>query len=254
MNISENYKIIKPLTGGKTESIPYLVKSKKNNKKYIIKVSPFKKRYTNEIKIMLKLNSLKNKNFIRLNEYGITEDDKIYYIMDFIDGYPLDEVIEKKMIKSPRKWKNIMHKVIKAYEDASKNIDFEHFDILPGNIMLKKKTFEPVIIDFNASNAGNIQQDKFYKIIYKSMRKTFNRVSKNKSIYHRIIPDDEYSKKIKKLSNNNVEYRLILSIYNYGDRVMFGGKNQILLKKKDIEYLNKTKSNTLKWKYLSNLI
>ena len=43
MNISENYKIIKPLTGGKTESIPYLVKSKKNNKKYIIKVSPFKK-------------------------------------------------------------------------------------------------------------------------------------------------------------------------------------------------------------------
>ena len=86
------------------------------------------------------------------------------------------------------------------------------------------------------------------------MRKTFNRVSKNKSIYHRIIPDDEYSKKIKKLSNNNVEYRLILSIYNYGDRVMFGGKNQILLKNKDIEYLNKTKSNTLKWKYLSNLI
>ncbi len=101
------------------------------------------RRFAREIKICEQIQS---EHAVKITDSGLAEDDTLFYVMEFLKGYTLEDLIGRNEELSFLDVKKIYLQVLDALSEAhSKGI--VHRDLKPANIWLTEKT--PGAKDFN---------------------------------------------------------------------------------------------------------
>ena len=97
------------------------------------------------------------KNIAKLDHPGIVdihdvfqENGTAYYVMDYIDGDNLSSIVKQTGSLSEEKAIDYIVKVGEALEYMHSR-KMTHFDVKPANIIIKKETDTPVLVDFGLS-------------------------------------------------------------------------------------------------------
>ena len=104
-------------------------------------------------------------NISKLNHPGIVhiydvfeENNTAYYVMDFIEGENLNEMVKRNGPLSEEKAIKYIKKVGDALEYIhSRNMT--HFDVKPANIVVRKNDDQPILIDFGLSKQYDAHGD-----------------------------------------------------------------------------------------------
>ena len=105
------------------------------------------------------------RNIAKLDHPGIVkihdifeENNTAYYVMDYIDGENLNELVKRSGPLSESKAIEYICKVGDALEYIhSRNMT--HFDVKPANIVLRKSDDQPILIDFGLSKQYDAHGD-----------------------------------------------------------------------------------------------
>jgi eukaryotic-like serine/threonine-protein kinase len=100
------------------------------------------KRFQNERQTLANLN---HPNISRLLDGGITEDGIQFLIMEFIDGFPVDEYCDKNKLNIKERL-NLFLKIASIVQYAHHNLII-HRDLKPSNILVTPEG-EPKLLDF----------------------------------------------------------------------------------------------------------
>jgi serine/threonine protein kinase len=96
------------------------------------------------------LSKLTHPNIVGVHQV-FEDNDTAYMALDYIDGFDLLETIEDDSMRlSPREISNILRKILSAVAFVHDQ-DMLHRDISPDNILIDRKTGNPVLIDFGAA-------------------------------------------------------------------------------------------------------
>lgn len=105
------------------------------------------------------------KNIAKLDHPGIVkihdifeENNTAYYVMDYIDGENLNEMVKRNGPLSETKAVEYIRKVGDAL-DYIHSRNMTHFDVKPANIVVRKSDDMPILIDFGLSKQYDIQGD-----------------------------------------------------------------------------------------------
>ena len=94
------------------------------------------------------ISNLKHPNIIKVHEV-FEENNTVYYAMDYIDGLSLLDKLRTSSIYNKDAIQYIL-KIANALSHVHQE-HITHLDIKPGNIMIRKKDNEPILIDFGLS-------------------------------------------------------------------------------------------------------
>ncbi|RPI15472.1 MAG: YARHG domain-containing protein [Ignavibacteriae bacterium] len=148
--IISNYKIISSIGVGGMGSV-YLAQHNKLDRNVAVKVlnpelssnEEIRKRFINEANTLSKLN---HHNIVTLYDFA-DEENNLFLIMEYVEGTPLDTVIEKVTGPIPEVRCNaIFDQILSGFAYAHKK-GIVHRDIKPSNIILQSDD-TPKILDF----------------------------------------------------------------------------------------------------------
>ncbi len=100
------------------------------------------KRFVTERKI---LSSLKHKNIAQLIDGGISTDGRPFFVMEFIEGKPLNQFCEENRLSLSERLE-IFGQICSAVDHAHRNLTI-HRDLKPSNILITKDRV-PKLLDF----------------------------------------------------------------------------------------------------------
>lgn len=135
------YYVLQTLgTGGM--SVVYSAKHLESKKIYAVKTLRMQaasdeltvKRFQREAETLTYLN---HPNIVRIHDYGKTSKKQPFFIMDFLTGDSLNDVLKKEKLISYERVQTIFMQVLAAVAHAHKQ-GLVHRDLKPGNIMLLK--------------------------------------------------------------------------------------------------------------------
>lgn len=135
------YYVLRTLgTGGM--SVVYAAKHLESKKIYAVKTLRMQaasdeltvKRFQREAETLTYLN---HPNIVRIHDYGKTSKKQPFFIMDFLTGDSLNDVLKKEKLISYDRVQTIFMQVLAAVAHAHKQ-GLVHRDLKPGNIMLLK--------------------------------------------------------------------------------------------------------------------
>lgn len=168
--LGERYKYIKRLGGGEFSNV-YLVKHAVSGYEHALKIMDYhyllhrlrkenltdsrqkfneiKKRFLTEARLYKKID---HPNIVKIHETGLLPDPKEeidipYFIMDYVKGDSLADVIRKEAPFDMERVIKISENVLDALEVIHKQ-NIIHRDLKPANIMVRKDSGEAIIIDF----------------------------------------------------------------------------------------------------------
>jgi serine/threonine protein kinase len=161
-----NNYVIESLLGEGGMGNVYLAEDKEIGRKVAVKAilphlaknDHVRDRFMNELKTMSRLN---HDNIVKMHEY-VANEHGLYLIMEYVDGLPLDDYIQKlgKPLEEDLAIE-ITKQVVSACSHAhSKGI--VHRDIKPGNIMITKDNTVK-ILDFGIAKIVNEEVSKLTK-------------------------------------------------------------------------------------------
>jgi len=103
-------------------------------------------RFRREVKVM---GSLHHPNTIRLLDSGIADNGARFVVLEYLEGKPLEELLEERGHLSPRLTYRVIMDVLEALGEAHDR-GIVHRDIKPGNIMLTGNMKRPgvKVLDF----------------------------------------------------------------------------------------------------------
>ncbi len=136
-----SYYVLQTLgTGGM--SVVYAAKHLDSGKIYAVKTLRMQaatdeltvKRFQREAETLTYLN---HPNIVRIHDYGKTSKKQPFFIMDFLTGDSLNDVLRKEKLLSYERVQTIFMQVLAAVAHAHKT-GLVHRDLKPGNIMLLK--------------------------------------------------------------------------------------------------------------------
>ncbi len=111
----------------------------------ILLVASFQKKFIKEAQRLAKF---QHPNIVQVTD-TFEENNTAYFVMEFLDGGSLDDLIRRDGAMSEQKAKALILPIIDAMDAVHKK-DLLHLDIKPANIMLRKNQ-SPVLIDFGIS-------------------------------------------------------------------------------------------------------
>lgn len=121
-------------------------------------VNSFKKKFTKEAQRLAKF---QHPNIVQVMD-TFEENNTAYFVMEYLDGGSLEDLIHRNGSMSEEKVKQFILPIINAMDTVHKK-DLLHLDIKPANIMLRKNQ-SPVLIDFGISkyleNSSGIENTK----------------------------------------------------------------------------------------------
>lgn len=135
------YYVLRTLgTGGM--SVVYAAKHLESHKIYAVKTLRMQaasdeltvKRFQREAETLTYLN---HPNIVRIHDYGKTMKKQPFFIMDFLTGDSLNDVLKREKLISYERVQTIFMQVLAAVAHAHKT-GLVHRDLKPGNIMLLK--------------------------------------------------------------------------------------------------------------------
>ena len=110
-------------------------------------VEKFRRKFVKEAKLIA--SKLSHQSIVRVSDV-FSENGTSYYVMDYIDGRSLSEIVAERGRMGETEAIGIIDNVGKALEFVhSRNIN--HLDIKPGNIMVEAETGNVVLIDFGVA-------------------------------------------------------------------------------------------------------
>lgn len=127
------------------ESTSHITLGTQGNKDFVDKL---RKKFIKEAQNISRLN---HKNIIQIQDI-FEENHTAYYVMHYIDGASLEEIVAKEGPLEPAR----ALKYVEEIADALRNMHSEkmmHLDVKPANIMIRRKDDRPVLIDFGLSKA-----------------------------------------------------------------------------------------------------
>ncbi|MBD5324842.1 MAG: serine/threonine protein kinase [Bacteroides sp.] len=105
------------------------------------------------------------KNIAKLDHPGIVkihdifeENSTAYYVMDYIEGENLNEMVKRNGPLSESKAIDYIRKVGDAL-DYIHSRNMTHFDVKPANIVVREKDDQPILIDFGLSKQYDMNGD-----------------------------------------------------------------------------------------------
>jgi serine/threonine protein kinase len=98
------------------------------------------------------LATLAHPNIARLLDGGVTEDGLPYFVMEYIDGQPIDEYCDSHKLTTKERLE-LFRKVCSAVQYAHQNL-VVHRDLKPGNILVGSDG-EPKLLDFGIAKLLN---------------------------------------------------------------------------------------------------
>jgi len=127
------YRAEDTLLGGVTVAVKFLSQMLLNNK--------MRDRFLREATICALL-AEKSIHIVRVRDYGVDDNDIPYYVMEFLEGENLNEVIKQQSISLPR-FLSITRQICLGLEPAHQGIVFNreptqiiHRDIKPSNVLI----------------------------------------------------------------------------------------------------------------------
>ncbi|MCB1055057.1 MAG: serine/threonine protein kinase [Acidobacteria bacterium] len=103
------------------------------------------RRFRREMAILAKLN---HPNIARLYEGGTTEDGRLYYLMEYVEGQPITDYCREHDLSLEQRL-SLFSKVCEAVQYAHQNL-VVHRDLKPSNILVTKGG-EPKLLDFGVA-------------------------------------------------------------------------------------------------------
>jgi serine/threonine protein kinase len=95
------------------------------------------------------ISKLEHSNIIHILDV-FKENGTAYYVMDFIEGYSLDDIVNNKGRLSESEAIKYIKQIANALDYIHK-LNINHLDVKPSNIMIQKKDKKAVLIDFGVS-------------------------------------------------------------------------------------------------------
>ena len=102
----------------------------------------------------------------RFNHPGIVrvtdifeENGTVYYVMDYVEGENLDEIIKREGALPEERALGYITKVAEALDYIHQH-NVNHLDIKPSNIMIRKNDDQPILIDFGVSKQYDEHMDQ----------------------------------------------------------------------------------------------
>jgi eukaryotic-like serine/threonine-protein kinase len=137
----------------------------------------FKRRFERECAICA---ALKSENIVQVSDYGITDEDYPFYVMEYLEGHTLGQVLKQQTRLSVERTINIMIQICAGLRSAHEGVTLKtsdmkpeshlkviHRDLKPANIFLVPTTFgERVkIIDFGVAKiqSSHLENTDFIK-------------------------------------------------------------------------------------------
>jgi len=110
--------------------------------------------FIKEAKLLAKLN---HPNIIGVRRF-FEANGTAYFVMDYCEGRPLDDIIKVDGIMSPEQVNKIIYPVLDGLEHLH-NVNFLHRDLKPANIYIKSDG-SPVLLDFGAARQEIVSHSK----------------------------------------------------------------------------------------------
>jgi serine/threonine-protein kinase len=82
--------------------------------------------------------ALTHPNTVAIYDYGISDDGTFYYVMEYLPGQTLEEVVAREGPMSPERAVNVLRQIAGALDEAHW-AGLTHRDIKPGNVMLNER-------------------------------------------------------------------------------------------------------------------
>ena len=118
-------------------------------------VGRYRQKFIKEAKIIARL---EHPGIVRINDF-FEENNTVYYVMEYVEGESLEQLIQRVGPLSEKKALYYITKVADALSYIHQS-NVNHLDIKPANIMVKKNNDEPVLIDFGVSKQYDEQKDQ----------------------------------------------------------------------------------------------
>ena len=118
-------------------------------------VDRYRKKFFKEARMIAGFN---HPGIVRVTDI-FEENNTVYYVMDYLEGESLAEIIAKNGPLSESTALRYIKKVADALDYIHQS-NVNHLDIKPANIMIRREDDEPVIIDFGVSKQYDEQKDQ----------------------------------------------------------------------------------------------
>ena len=120
------------------------------------KDTEFTARFKREQKAMM---ALRSRNTVQILDYGRTEDDVNYIVMEYIEGAGLDQIIKRSGRLVPRRALTVAIDVCNSLEEAH-SVGILHRDLKPSNVMLLEMGSSELakVIDFGIARLVGVSQ------------------------------------------------------------------------------------------------
>jgi serine/threonine-protein kinase len=108
--------------------------------------------------------ALKSPHTVQLYDFGTTEDGRLYYVMELLDGLDLDTLVRQYGPLPPERVVHLLRQVCSSLQDAHQN-GLVHRDIKPANVVVSRAgtTFDfAKVLDFGLvklDTAGKAEDD-----------------------------------------------------------------------------------------------
>lgn len=121
--------------------------------------SEFVERYLSKfLKEARTLANLRHENIIQVYEF-FEENNTAYYVMEYIEGETLQEIVTRKGKLVEQEALGYMNQVAEALEYIH-SLRINHLDVKPANIMVRKSDGRAVLIDFGGAKQYDTRGDQ----------------------------------------------------------------------------------------------
>lgn len=109
-------------------------------------VAQLKNKFIKEAK---NISKLRHHNIITIHDI-FQENDTAYYVMEYVEGSSLSDLVKQKGMLSEVESLGFICKIVDAV-GYMHSLSMNHLDLKPANIMVRKSDGEPILIDFGLS-------------------------------------------------------------------------------------------------------
>ena len=118
-------------------------------------VDRYRQKYIKEAQIIARFN---HPGIVRVSDI-FEENDTVYYVMEYVEGENLDEIIKREGALPEERALGYIVKMADALDYIHQH-NVNHLDIKPSNIMIRKADDEPILIDFGVSKQYDEHKDQ----------------------------------------------------------------------------------------------
>ncbi|MDQ3339854.1 MAG: serine/threonine protein kinase [Myxococcota bacterium] len=108
--------------------------------------------------------SINHANIVDVTDFGIMADGPVYFVMEYLEGKSLEDLIEKEGAVELHRALNVANQIALALE-AAHQVGVIHRDLKPDNIMLLKKPGRRDLVRMNPDQTWITEREESYDFV-----------------------------------------------------------------------------------------